>query len=276
MDAVSSTALRLAQGSRQDLRHCRARKETLGRLLLDRGDVARAAPLVADSLGVLWEIGSNWDLTPCAGACGSRDWRPAVGQSLPARLLGAAAAGLREAMPYPIGAGERGDTRAPAGRGQCGAWGAGVQAGLDRRSGAILGRHRGRGAGSAGNDRARGHGRDPRTLCGLGVRNGADPREQEASAMLREWSTYAETAARLFLSPPHRRGSCVSTPEASRTSRSAATRRTAVRRGLVPPDRGAPSAYVPVLPFECVAVKCRGPSCGSHGGHASRLPSCRR
>jgi non-specific serine/threonine protein kinase len=78
---------------------------TLGQLLLDRGDVTQAAALIAGSLAVFWEIGSNWDLTPVlelAAAvmmAGDRDES--------ATHLLAAASALREAMPYPIGIGER-------------------------------------------------------------------------------------------------------------------------------------------------------------------------
>jgi tetratricopeptide (TPR) repeat protein len=77
----------------------------LGRLLLDRGDVMRAAPLVAESLAVLWEIGTSWDLTPALELAGAV--MAAGGRAELAARLFAAAAGLRGVMPYPIGAGER-------------------------------------------------------------------------------------------------------------------------------------------------------------------------
>ncbi len=97
-------ALRLARQS-GSLSTGAVAQADLARLLLDRGDVAQAAPLVAESLLVLSEIGSNWDITPVLelGAA----VMSAGGRFEAAVRLFAAAAGLRDAMPYPIGAGER-------------------------------------------------------------------------------------------------------------------------------------------------------------------------
>jgi predicted ATPase len=92
----------------------------LARLLLDRGDVAQAAPLVAESLLVLWEIGSNWDIAPVLELAAAV--MSAGGRVESAVRLFAAAAGLRDAMPYPIGAGERAAYER---------WRAEVSAGLD-------------------------------------------------------------------------------------------------------------------------------------------------
>ena len=217
----------------------RARKETLGRLLLDRGDVAQAAPFVADSLGVLWEIGSNWDLTPyvelaAAVLMAGDHAEPA------ARLLGAAAA-VREAMPYPIGVGERGT--------------------LARRLvevSATLGEPAFRQAWIAGQAQSLGdtvaEARamlatiDAAMVVTASLPPGSEtgialtPREEEVLAMLCQRLTNAEIAARLFLS--HR------TVE-DHVSRlldklNVANRREAaamaVRLGLVSPDASAPSA----------------------------------
>jgi hypothetical protein len=73
----------------------------LGRLALGDGDIARAASLIKESLGALWEIGDRWSLvqtleTAAAilGACG---------QGRKASRLFGAADTLREAMATPIG-----------------------------------------------------------------------------------------------------------------------------------------------------------------------------
>jgi predicted ATPase/DNA-binding XRE family transcriptional regulator len=94
-------ALRLAQEAGR-MSVIAGAQGTLGQLLLDRGEVTQAAALVAESLVGFWEIGSNWDLTPVLELAAAT--MMAGNQAEPAaRLLGAAAA-LREAMPYPIGA----------------------------------------------------------------------------------------------------------------------------------------------------------------------------
>lgn len=77
----------------------------LCRLLLDDGNLVEATPLIAACLVTFWEIGDDWNLTQAleqAAPIMTAGVRP----ELAARLLGAAAA-LREAMPYPVGAGER-------------------------------------------------------------------------------------------------------------------------------------------------------------------------
>ena len=81
---------------------------TLVRLLFDRGETARAVSLsaeFAESLRVLWEIGARWNLTQALELAAAL---MAAGQQVEpaARLLGAAAA-LREALPYPVGAQDR-------------------------------------------------------------------------------------------------------------------------------------------------------------------------
>jgi predicted ATPase/DNA-binding XRE family transcriptional regulator len=101
---ASAEALELAQESGR-ISVAAVAQGDLSRLLLDRGDIARAAPLAAESLAVLWEIGNSWDVTlalELAAAVMAAGGRPE-----PAARLFAAAAGLRESMPYPIGAGER-------------------------------------------------------------------------------------------------------------------------------------------------------------------------
>ena len=101
---ASREALRLARESGR-LSTGAVAQSDLARLLLDHGDIAQAAPLVAESLLVLWEIGSNWDITPVLELAAAV--LSAGGRFEPAVRLFAAAAGLREAMPYPIEAGER-------------------------------------------------------------------------------------------------------------------------------------------------------------------------
>ena len=101
---ASNEALRLA---RESGRHSTAAfaQSDIARHLLDLGDVAQAAALVAESLLVLWEIGNNFDITPVMELAAAV--MSAGGPFEPAVRLFAAAAGLREAMPCPIGAGER-------------------------------------------------------------------------------------------------------------------------------------------------------------------------
>jgi predicted ATPase/DNA-binding XRE family transcriptional regulator len=77
----------------------------LARLLLERGDTARAAARAAESLGLLWEIGNNWLLAQALERAAFV--LAAGGRAASAARLFAAAAGLRAAMPYPIGAGDQ-------------------------------------------------------------------------------------------------------------------------------------------------------------------------
>jgi predicted ATPase len=101
---ASAEALELAQESGR-ISVAAVAQGDLSRLLLDRGDIARAAPLAAESLAVLWEIGNSWDVTLALELAAAV--MAAGGRAEPAARLFAAAAGLRESMPYPIGAGER-------------------------------------------------------------------------------------------------------------------------------------------------------------------------
>jgi tetratricopeptide (TPR) repeat protein len=92
----------------------------LCRLLLDGGAIAETPPLIASSLAAFWETGDHWSLAQVLEL--AAPIMTAMDRPEPAaRLLGAAAA-LRDAMPYPIGAGERdalarwqGETRAALG-----------------------------------------------------------------------------------------------------------------------------------------------------------------
>ncbi len=78
------------------------------RLLLDHGEIEQAIARgaeIAESLQNLWEVGDRWNLVEALEVAASV--MAAGDQAAPAaRLLGAAAA-LREAMPYPVGVGER-------------------------------------------------------------------------------------------------------------------------------------------------------------------------
>jgi tetratricopeptide (TPR) repeat protein len=102
--ATTHEALRLAREAGRTTLIAVAQCD-LARLYFDRGDIAQAALLVRESLAALWESGSAWDLTPTIELAAMV--LAAGGKSeLAARLL-AAASELREAMPYPVGAGEQ-------------------------------------------------------------------------------------------------------------------------------------------------------------------------
>jgi predicted ATPase/DNA-binding XRE family transcriptional regulator len=103
MDACTK-ALRLAkEGGRISV--IAGAQEMLGRQLLERGDFAQTAPLVAASLRVSWEMGNTWNLTPMLEVAAAVV--AAGGHAESAARLFAAAAALREAMPYPLGVLER-------------------------------------------------------------------------------------------------------------------------------------------------------------------------
>jgi tetratricopeptide (TPR) repeat protein len=101
---ASTAALRLTEdGGRKST--AAVAHHDLGRLALDRGDLGLAASHAAKSLAITREIGSMWDVTPTLELAAAV--LLASGENEAAARLFAAAAGLREAMPYPIGAGER-------------------------------------------------------------------------------------------------------------------------------------------------------------------------
>ncbi|HET7035744.1 MAG TPA: hypothetical protein VFI42_08710, partial [Thermomicrobiaceae bacterium] len=77
----------------------------LGSLLVERGEVERAADLVAAGLQFMWEMGDRWSLVQALEATAIVMAAGAQAR-LAARCLGAAAA-LRDALPYPIGEGQR-------------------------------------------------------------------------------------------------------------------------------------------------------------------------
>ena len=105
-DAVVATEEALALSRAGEKRSTAAvAQQTLGQLLLDRGEITFAAPLVAGSVAYFWEIGDTWSLTQALEAAAEvlMAAHPAAAVS-----LFAAAAALREAMPYPLGVAERG------------------------------------------------------------------------------------------------------------------------------------------------------------------------
>ncbi len=76
----------------------------LCRLLFDDGEIAEAIPFIAKCLVTFWETGDYWNLTQALELAAPIVAAGDQAESA-ARLLGAVAA-LREAMPFPVGAGE--------------------------------------------------------------------------------------------------------------------------------------------------------------------------
>ena len=99
--ATSGKAFQLASEARRASVAAAAQGE-MARHHLDRGDLVEAVPLTLASLTTMWEIGSTWDLTPTLEL--SAMVLAAGGKPELAARLVAAAFGLREAVPYPIGA----------------------------------------------------------------------------------------------------------------------------------------------------------------------------
>jgi tetratricopeptide (TPR) repeat protein len=102
--ATSLDAIQLAREARRASVAAAAQGE-MARYYLDQGDLAQAATLAHVSLTTFWEIGSTWDLTPILELAAMVI--ASVGNPELAGRLFAAAGGLREAMPYPIGASEQ-------------------------------------------------------------------------------------------------------------------------------------------------------------------------
>jgi predicted ATPase/DNA-binding XRE family transcriptional regulator len=100
---ASSQALALASDQGQYTTACA--QIVLASLLVERGELERAADLVAQGLQFTWEMGDRWSLVQALEAVAIVTAAGAQ-PGMAARCLGAAAA-IRGVLPYPIGAGQQ-------------------------------------------------------------------------------------------------------------------------------------------------------------------------